>query len=113
MARDARVRAWVEREGWPDYVYVAGPDDLELVYYPASRLVHFHRDPATGQTTVGELSPLPTPLVNVLDVDLRPGTPGPMSPEGPGTNCWTVAVGAGSCRTCCRGSFRCSTDCKA
>jgi hypothetical protein len=113
MERDERVRAYVEREGWPDYVYVAGTDDLQLIYYPASRLAHFHRDRVTGQTTVTELAPLPTPLVNLLDVDLRPGTPGPISPEGPATNCWTVPVAQGACRTCCRGSLSCSTDCKA
>jgi hypothetical protein len=112
MARDARLRAWVEREGEPDYLYVAGPDDVELIYYRASRLAHFRRDRVAGHTTVTELAPLPTPLVNVLDVDLRAGTPGPISPEAPATSCWTVRVVDGRCRTCCRGRFSCSTDCR-
>lgn len=113
MARDERVRGYVEQHGWPDYLYVASPTDTELIYYPASRLVHFHRDPAANQTSESELTPLPTEVVNVLDVDLRAGTPGPISPEGPTTNCWTVRLTNGSCRTCCRGSLRCSTSCRS
>jgi hypothetical protein len=112
MARDERIRRHVETEGWPDYIYVAGPDDVELIHYRKSRLAHFRRDPRSGQTTVTELAPLPTPLVNLLEIDLRAGTPGPVSPETPATNCWTVRLPGASCRTCCRGPLRCSTDCK-
>lgn len=112
MARDERIRAWVERDGWPDYVYVASPDEVELIYYRASRLAHFHRDPVAGRTTVTELAPLPTPLVDLLEVDLRAGTPGPFAPERPTTRCWTVRRVAGSCRTCCRGARSCSTTCR-
>jgi hypothetical protein len=109
MARDPEVRAYVERAGPPDHLYVAGPDDLELVYYGESLLVHFHRDAETGETTVTRLSPLPTELVNVLGVDLRAGTPGPISR---GTSCWRIPAGSGTCRTCCRGPQRCATSCR-
>lgn len=111
-SRDETVREYVDRHGPPDYVYVASPDELEIVYYGESRLVHFHRDPAAGQTAVTEREPLPTPLVNVLEPDLRAGTPGPIAPEEtPPTNCWRIDAGEGTCRTCCLTSFRCSTTC--
>lgn len=111
MARDEVLRRYVERHGQPDYVHVAGREHVELIYYRASRLAHFRRDPESGRTTVAELDPLPTSLVDVLDVDLRAGTPGPISPESPATSCWTVRMDDGRCRTCCRGPFRCWTDC--
>jgi hypothetical protein len=115
VRKDPVVRAWVERNGPPDYIYEAGPGDLELVYYEASRVAHFHRDPATGATQVGELSPLPTPLVNVLPVDLRAGTPAPLGvddPEPLPVQCWTVPVAEVACRTCCRTGAACSTECR-
>jgi hypothetical protein len=113
IARDPAVAAWVRSHGRPDYVYESGRD-LELIYYEASRLAHFHRDPETGRTVVGELSPLPTPLVNVLPLDIRAGTPGPIDADEPGpplAQCWTVPVGNAMCRTCCRTSDACSTQC--
>jgi len=115
MARDPVVRTYVERNGRPDYVYEAGPDDLELVWYEASRVAHFRRDPASGRTLIGERSPLPTPLVNVLAPDLRAGTPAPLGvedPEPPPVQCWTVPVAGVECRTCCKTSAACSTGCR-
>jgi hypothetical protein len=111
MERAPEMRAYIERNGPPDYLLVAGPNDVELVYYRDSRLVHFHRDPDDGQTTWKAVSPLPTPLVNVLEVDLRAGTPGPFDPNAPMTNCWSVELAEGRCRTCCLGSLSCSISC--
>jgi hypothetical protein len=111
MERDPEVRAYVQRTGPPDFVLTTSPGDVQLVYYGDSRLVYFRRDPATGKPTSKELSPLPTPLVNVLEVDPRAGTPGPFDPRGPLTNCWTVDLAEGRCRTCCVGSLNCSTTC--
>jgi hypothetical protein len=112
VERDTRARAYVDREGAPDFIHVVGPSDVQLIYYRASRLAHFHRDPTTGETTVTELVPLPTPLVNVLELDLRAGTPAPLDEEGPVTSCWTVPVADGRCRTCCVGPRRCPTSCR-
>jgi hypothetical protein len=111
MKRDPKLREYVQREGQPDYIYFANPNHVELVYYRASKLVHFRRDPAGGETTVTDVTPLPTPLVNVLEVDLRAGTPGPFDPEAPLTNCWSVDTADGRCRTCCVGPVRCSMSC--
>ena len=109
--RDPAVREYVARAGEPDYLLVASPSDLELVYYRDSRLVYFRRDPATGTTSVKELSPLPMEVQNVLPRDLRAGTPGPGAAGGPLTNCWSVDFADGRCRTCCVGSVNCSTSC--
>jgi len=109
--RDPVVRDYVGRAGAPDYVLVARPGDLELVYYRESKLVYFHRDPATGTTTWNEVVPLPTPILNVLPLDLRAGTPGPQAAGGPLTNCWSVDLADGRCRTCCVSSVNCSTSC--
>jgi len=108
--RDPVVRDYVRRHGAPDFVLVASRMDLELVYYRDSRLVHFHRD-AAGTTAVKEVVPLPTPLVNVLPVDIRAGTPGPLGVDAPLTNCWTVDLAPGHCRTCCVGPLSCATSC--
>lgn len=115
IRKDPAVRAWIERNGRPDYVYEAGAGNLEIVYYEASRVVHFRPDPATGTTLVGERSPLPTPLVNVLQPDLRAGTPAPLDVEDRGPpllQCWTVPVAGGACRTCCRTATACNTECR-
>jgi len=109
--RDPVVRDYVGRHGAPDFVLVASRTDLELVYYRDSRLVHFHRGVTAATTTVKEVVPLPTPLVNVLPVDPRAGTPGPLDVNAPMTNCWTVDLAEGHCRTCCVGSLSCSTSC--
>jgi hypothetical protein len=111
MARDPEVRAYVQRTGRPDFLLVTDPNDVQLVYYGDSRLAYFRRDPTTGGTTVKEVVPLPTPLVNVLEIDPRAGTPGPFDPLGPLTNCWSVDLDEGRCRTCCVGSLNCSTTC--
>jgi hypothetical protein len=108
---DPAVREYVARAGAPDYLLVASPTDLELVYYRDSRLVYFRRDPATGTTTVKEVTPLPMEVLNVLPLDLRAGTPGPGAAGGPLTNCWSVDLADGRCRTCCVGPVDCSTSC--
>jgi hypothetical protein len=111
MARDPTLRAYVESHGPPDFIYVASPTDVELVYYLASRLVHFRHHADTGETTVTEQEPLPTPLLNILPRDLRAGTPTPSVEEAPNANCWRIPVGDEACRTCCVGAFHCSTSC--
>jgi hypothetical protein len=115
IREDAAVRAYVERYGRPDYILESGPNDLELIHYEASRVAYFRRDPATGETRVGELTPLPTSLVNVLPPDVRAGTPAPLGIEDPEplpVQCWTVPVADVECRTCCKTGAACGTDCR-
>ncbi len=110
-AQDPAIRTFVEQAGYPDYVLVTGPSDTELVYYQASRLVHFHR--GREGTERGELTPLPLEVVNVLPVDLRAGKPERIDRElAPVAGCWHVALAADTCRTCCRSARACSTDCR-
>jgi hypothetical protein len=110
--RDGTIAAYVRQVGRPDFVVVPDPDDVELVYYDASRLVHFHRTPEG--TERGELSPLPLEVVNVLPLDIRAGTPGRIDPEfPPSTGCWHVRLERHTCRTCCKSSLACSTACRA
>jgi hypothetical protein len=111
MGRDPSLRQYVAATGEPDFVVTGGVNDVELVYYPPSRLVHFHRMPGAPSSTVHELTPIPTALLQILPRDLRAGTP---SPTNPGTNaaCWTVAVDAGTCRTCCATLQSCVTECR-
>jgi len=111
-ADDPTLRDYVARAGQPDYIYVAGPTDVELVYARESRLVHFHRDRPHGPSRVGELTPLPEQVTTVLPLDIRAGTPGPLT-EFRVVNCWRVSTAEESCRTCCRSSEACSTDCAA
>lgn len=112
VERDPAIARWVARHGDPDFVLVTSAVDVELIYYGASRLVHFH-GPA-GAPAVGELSPLPLEVANVLPIDLRAGTPGSIQPEiPPQTGCWTVVVDGGRCRTCCRSAYACSSECRA
>jgi len=111
VARDPAIAAYVKQAGPPDFVLVPGPDDVELVYYQASRLVHFHRTPNGSER--GELSPLPLEVANVLPVDLRAGTPGRIDPEvPPSASCWHVALERDECRTCCKTRFACAADCR-
>lgn len=111
--RDPTIRSYVAQHGEPDYIYVPGATDVELIYYSgASRLAHFHRPEAGAPSAVGELSPLPLEVTNVLAVDIRADTPGDINaPEHALTGCWTVTVGADRCRTCCRSATFCSTQC--
>jgi hypothetical protein len=112
-ASDPTLRDYVARAGPPDFIYLGTPTEVELVYYRASKLVHFHREAPDGPSTVTELSPLPLEISNVLEVDLRAGTPGDIAEPGgpPHVNCWRVAITGGSCHTCCRGPEACSTHC--
>jgi len=110
MERDASVRQYVAATGQPDFIVVGGPGDVELVYTAPSRLVHFHRAP-DAPSTVHEVTPIPTGLLQILPRDLRAGTPRPLNP-GKYTACWTVDIQTGSCRTCCATLDSCVTDCR-
>jgi hypothetical protein len=112
MADDATLREFVGREGWPDFLYVAGPADVELIYRAASRIVHFRRPGPDVPSVASETSPIPTPVWNVLEADLRAGTSVPLpEEERAAVSCWTVPVATGECRTCCRTPVGCSTAC--
>ena len=111
MERDASVRQYLAAAGEPDFIVIGGTSDVELVYYPPSRLVHFHRMPDAPSSTVHEVTPIPTALLHILPRDLRAGTPSPTNP-GTHTACWTVAVEAGTCRTCCATLQSCVTECR-
>ena len=110
MERDPSIRQYVAANGQPDFIVIGGINDVELVYVPPSRLVHFHRLPDVPASTVHEVTPIPTALLHILPRDLRAGTP---SPTNLGTAaCWTVAVEAGTCRTCCATLQSCVTECR-
>ena len=110
-ARNPAIARYLATHGQPDFVLVTSPQDVELVYYGRSRLVHFHGQ--GPETRVGELSPLPLEVANVLPVDLRAGTPGSIQPEVAWqTGCWHVDVEDTRCRTCCRSPIACASECK-
>ena len=92
------VASYVATAGKPDFLIEPGPNDLQLVYYGRSLLVHFHQD-AGGVWTSSQLTPLPTSLLDVLPGDIRAGTPVASGDETLG--CWTTTITGGSCRTCC------------
>jgi hypothetical protein len=109
MRRDASLWEYVTQVGEPDFVVIGSASDVELVYVPPSRLAHFHRDGPDAPSTVQEVSPIPTGLLQILPRDLRAGTP---SPFNKGKACWTVELPARSCRTCCATRTSCVTDCR-
>jgi hypothetical protein len=111
VASDPTVKAYVAQHGNPDFVLVASPTDLELVYTQRSVLAYFHRPAAGAPSIVSEVMPLPSGLYQMLPQDLRAGTSLPMNPGGP--NCWTVPIGGESCRTCCLGAGACTVQCTA
>jgi len=108
-AADPTVKAYVAQHGNPDYVLVASPRDLELVYVTRSVLAYFHRPTAGAPSVVAEVTPLPSGLYQMLPADIRAGTSAPINPVGP--NCWTVPVADESCRTCCLGAGACTVQC--
>jgi hypothetical protein len=110
MDRDDAVRRYVEQNGEPDFLIVTDRTNVELIYTRASRLVHFHQ--VGSRTSMGVLSPLPLEVTNVLPVDVRAGTPGPISRGRPLTGCWHVDVGANVCRTCCNSPLACAAECQ-
>jgi len=109
---DPALRAYVDKNGQPDFILMPTQQDVELIYYLRSFLVQFHR-PAVGQASVvGTLTPLPNAVLNVLPPDIRAGTPGTVGEGNPGADCWTVMVGVSDCRTCCAGPEACVASCK-
>jgi hypothetical protein len=107
------VASYVAQAGRPDFAIEPGPNDVQLVYYSRSVLVHFHRG-ADGVWTSSQLSPLPTSLLEVLPEDIRAGTAAGTGNESYG--CWTTTI-TGSCQTCCtpaqmQAAQNCSISCK-
>ena len=109
--RDPAIRDYVARNGNPDFIYVPSATAVELVYFRASKLILFYRDQSGAGSVTGEISPLPLEVTNVLPVDIRAGTPGPIAEDTP-PGCWTVAAATHRCHTCCEGPLLCSTGCK-
>jgi hypothetical protein len=109
-AADPTLREWLARNPRPDFVLPADAANLELVYVSDSRVVHFHRPEPGAPSQVAELSPLPSPLSEILPLSLFAGTPGPDRPVGGG--CWRTAFPAARCQTCCTGSTSCATACE-
>jgi hypothetical protein len=108
-ASDPTVKAYVAQHPQPDFVLVASPTDLQLVYVRRSVLAYFHRPAPDAPSVVREVTPLPSGLFQMLPPDLRAGTSVPLNAGG--LNCWTVAVADQRCRTCCLGPGACSVQC--
>jgi len=111
MQRDPAIRDYVARNGNPDFIYVPSATVVELIYYQSSKLILFYRDRSGADSVTGELSPLPLEVTNVLPVDIRAGTPGPIARDTL-TSCWTVSAATHRCHTCCEGPLFCSTSCE-
>jgi hypothetical protein len=111
MQRDRAIRDYVARNGKPDFIYVPSAAVVELVYVGPSKLILFYRDQPGMESVTGELSPLPLEVSNVLPVDIRAGTPGPIGGNTP-ASCWMVSAATHRCRTCCMGPLFCATSCK-
>jgi hypothetical protein len=111
-ATDPGLAAFLQQDGHPDFVLLASPDDLELIYTRgASELVHFHRAGPDEPSTHSVVSPLPSGLIGLLPADMRAGTGAPLMPDGIG--CWHTTIPGGHCRTCCRGTMACTIECPA
>jgi hypothetical protein len=108
-AGDPTLRDALALGGEPDFLIVLGPTDLEVIWAPASRLVHFRRVDPNAPSVAGMLTPLPSGLLGLLPRDLRAGTPARTG--GLGTTCWHVLVGAEMCRTCCKTRQACVGEC--
>jgi len=111
MQRDPAIRDYVARNGNPDFIYVPSATVVELIYFQSSKLILFYRDQSGAGSVTGELSPLPLEVTNVLPVDIRAGTPGPIARDTL-TSCWTVSAATHRCHTCCEGPLFCSTSCE-
>lgn len=109
MEDDPTLRRYVAQHGQPDFIVTGSETDVELVYVPASRLVHFHRPEPGAPSEVTEVVPLPAGLAQFLPRDLRSGTPWPLNPSDY-TACWTVETPSGECRTCCATLTSCVTE---
>jgi hypothetical protein len=109
-AADPTIARYVAQHGTPDFLLNGGPTDVQLVYAGRSVLAYFRRPEAGAPSTVYEVTPLPSGLLQMLPSDLRAGTAPPLNPAGP--NCWTVPAGTRSCRTCCQGTAACVVQCR-
>jgi hypothetical protein len=113
MDDDATLRSYVARNGRPDWVLKATLLDCEVFYTAAAtRVAYFHRTDEDEPGTMGEVSPMPGQILDILPADIRAGTPGPPVGEPVDTTCWRVPVGDDSCRTCCLSAGACIAECK-
>ena len=108
-ADDPAIRDCLARDGPPDFLLEVTVTDVELVYYISSRLVYFHRSVPESPSFVGELSPLPNAVLNILPTDIRAGTP--HKEDTPQPNCWDVGISHWNCRTCCVTGGACVGGC--
>ena len=108
-ADDPAIRDCLARSGPPDFLLEVTVTDVEFVYYGPSRLVYFHRSVPESPSFVGELSPLPNAVLNILPSDIRAGTPS--NADAPQPNCWDVQISHWSCRTCCVTGGACVGGC--
>jgi hypothetical protein len=109
-AGDPALRDWLARNPRPDFVLLADARNVELVYVTDSRLVHFHRPAPGAASEVAELTPLPSPLYEILPQSLFAGTPGPDRPVAGG--CWRTAFPDTRCQTCCTDAASCAVSCE-
>jgi len=105
---DPTLAAYLKNAGPPDFVYVGGPDTLQLIYAKGSRVVLFHRTAPGTPSVTAETTPLPATLAALLPSNLVAQTPAAM--PGLGINCWHVPLGERQFRTCCKTRQACSSE---
>jgi len=105
---DPTLANYLKTAGPPDFVYVGGPDTIELVYVKAAKVVLFHRTAPGAPSVTGEKSPLPETLTALLPSNLVAQTPAAM--PGLGVYCWRVPLDDRDYRTCCRTRQACSAE---
>jgi len=105
---DPTLAAYLKSAGPPDFVYVGGPDTLQLIYAKGSRVVLFHRTAPGTPSVTGEQTPLPATLAALLPSNLVAQTPAAMT--GLGVYCWRVPLGEREYRTCCKTRQACSAE---
>jgi hypothetical protein len=112
QSADPNIAAYVAKNGAPDFLLMPTTNDVELIYYLRSVLAQFHRPSADAASVLGELTPLPNAVLNVLPQDLAAGTPDQTGSAQVGADCWNVSVGSSDCRTCCASVEACIGSCK-
>jgi hypothetical protein len=105
---DPTLGSFLETAGPPDFVYVGGPDTIQLVYVRAAKVVLFHRTAPGTPSVMGERSPIPETLNALLPSNLVAQTPAAM--PGLGVYCWRVPLETREYRTCCRTRQACSGE---
>jgi len=110
---DPAIAAYVARNGAPDFIVMPTLNDVELIYYIRSVLAQFHSPSPDSPSIMGELTPLPGPVLDKLPQDIRAGTPARDPKLARQTGCWTVPIDDLVCRTCCSGvPSNCVSSCQ-